>query len=471
MTNAKPITAVLIGAGFRGREVYGSYALKNPEKLKFIAVADPDEARRRLFQKAHGIPDHQAFTSWEELFTPNQGKLADAAFICTQDNLHFQPAMAAMNLSYNLVLEKPISPSLKECREIAQVALEKKLIVQICHVLRFTKFWRKVKELVQSGSIGDIVHYDHSENVSYWHFGHSYVRGHYKNKAHSSPLILAKSCHDLDLMYWVLGQRPLTVQSTGELTFYRPENAPPRSPDRCTQGCPEEARCPWNAPRLYLTGEPLLRIGLHAPDRLTRWGAASVINNRNLMRLLSKVYRPLEGYLNWNQFPTTVITSDLTPEGKLKALQEGPFGKCIFKCGNDVMDHQITTYTFPRGVTGTLTLHGVSDLEGRELRIFGTKGSIRGYFRYNAEKITVTDFRYSKCKVVHRGGLTLGGHGGGDYGLLDSFVRVMKNEISPHDAGADAENALEAHYMAFAAEDARVSHKKLELENYRLEQL
>lgn len=465
--NNSPVTAVLIGAGLRGHEVYGKYAEKNPDKLKFIAIADPDPARRAMFQKSHGIPDSLAFESWERLFDSRNGRLADAAFICTQDNLHYHPAMKALEAGYELVLEKPISPSLEECRHLATTARKSNRIVQVCHVLRFTNFWRKVKELVDSGSIGRIIHYDHSENVSYWHFGHSYVRGHYKNKETSSPFILAKSCHDLDLMYWILGEKPLSVQSAGDLTFYRPENAPKGAPERCTDGCPEAEACPWYAPRLYVTAEPLLRIALHAPSRPARAAAYFALNHRGLLQFLSRFSSRLKSVVHWDQFPATVITSDLSTEGKMKALREGPFGKCVFKSGNDVMDHQITTYTFPGGVTGTLTLHGVSDLEGRELRIFGTKGTIRGYFRYNGEEITVTDFRYSRARRVYKAGLSMGGHGGGDFGLMDSFVRVMKGQLNPERAGADVENALEAHYMAFAAEDARMQNRNISLNDYR----
>ncbi len=184
-------------------------------------------------------------------------KLADAAFICTPDLLHYEPAIRALELDYDLVLEKPISPVLDQCREITRFAQERHRLVQVCHVLHFTDFWKKIKEVLDSGRIGKIIHYDHSENVSFWHMSHSYVRGWYRIKEDSSPMILAKCCHDLDLMTWILGQKPLSVQSSGSLTCYRPENAPPGVPERCTDGCPIEKECPWFAPRLYCTGDPL----------------------------------------------------------------------------------------------------------------------------------------------------------------------------------------------------------------------
>ncbi len=464
-----PVTAVMIGAGLRGREVYGRYAEKYPDRLKFVAVAEPDPVRRKLFQQAHRIPGEMAFSSWDLLLDKTRGKPAAAAFICTQDNMHYQPAVEALKSGYDLVLEKPISPDLEECCQIAGLSRRTGRLVQVCHVLRFTAFWQKVKEIVDSGRIGGIVHYDHSENVSSWHFGHSYVRGQYKNRAVSSPLILAKACHDLDLMFWIIGRQALSVQSAGELTFYRPENAPAGTPDRCTDGCPAAEACPWYAPRLYVAADPLLRIGLYAPSRSVRLLAHFALNHRKFVKFLSLFDRRLNTFLNWDRFPATVITADLSPEGKLKALREGPYGQCIFKCGNDVVDHQVATFTFPGGVTGTLTLHGVSDLEGRELRIFGTKGTVRGYFRYNGEQLTVTDFRHSKTEIVHQAGLSLDGHGGGDFGLMDSFVQTMRGKSPPAGSAAtEAAGALESHYMAFAAEEARINHQEVDMNVYRI---
>ncbi|MCP4762069.1 MAG: Gfo/Idh/MocA family oxidoreductase, partial [archaeon] len=172
-----PVTAVMNGAGARGREIYGKYALKTPDRLKFIAIADPDVARRKLFQEEHDIEDHMAYDSWDKMMNESIGKIAEAAFICTQDQMHYEPAVRALELGYNVILEKPISPSIDECQKLERLAKEKGSTVQVCHVLRFTDFWLKIKEIVDSGKIGKIIHYDHSENVAYWHYGHSYTRG------------------------------------------------------------------------------------------------------------------------------------------------------------------------------------------------------------------------------------------------------------------------------------------------------
>ncbi|MBD3353175.1 MAG: hypothetical protein GF364_16965, partial [Candidatus Lokiarchaeota archaeon] len=372
--NVKPITAIVLGAGSRGREAYGVYAEQNPDCINMIAVAEPDDIKRKLFQKSHNISDELAFETWEELL--EQGKIADVAFITMGDHMHYKPAMKAMDLGYDLLLEKPIAPTLKECQNLEKKAIEKNCLVQIGHVLRFAPFWKKVKTIIESGRIGDVIHYEHSENVSYWHFGHSFVRGLYKNRETSNPIILAKCCHDLDLMTWYLG-KPFEVKSTGSLSFYRPESAPKDSPKRCTDGCPHAETCPWYAPRFYMTGEEMLRIGTETHSRLIRLGTKILMNNRWLGKIIRLFVPAAKTLVNWDRWPVTQMTSDTSPTGKMKALKEGPFGLCIFKCGNDVVDHQVSTFEFDNGVTGVLIMHGMAEHEGRELRIFGTKGTLR----------------------------------------------------------------------------------------------
>lgn len=465
-TNKKTVTAVVMGAGSRGREAYGAYGEKYPERINFIAVAEPDEKKRKRFQEAHDIPDDMAYDDWKVLL--GQGKIGDVAFVTMPDHMHYEPAMRALELGYDLLLEKPIAPKLYECQALQQKAEEKGALVQVGHVLRFSHFWKKVKEIIDSGRIGDIVHYEHSENVSYWHFGHSFVRGAYNRRDESNPLILAKSCHDLDLMTWMLG-KPLDVKSTGDLSFYRPENAPEGSPKRCTDGCPYSKECPWYAPRLYMDAEPLLRIGTETDSFWARIGAKIAMKYKGIFKFLGHFIPRANTIWNWDQFPVTAITSDLTPEGKMKALREGPFGLCIYKCGNDVVDHQISTFEFPKGVTGTLIVHGLSEHEGRELRVFGTKGTIRGYFRTYGEKLEVTDFRYRNTEVVYKSGISLeSAHGGSDFLLMDAFTSVLLDEKSAEDAGLTTiSSAMESHYMGFAADKARIDHSTVEMGDFR----
>ncbi|MHA1746902.1 MAG: Gfo/Idh/MocA family protein [Promethearchaeota archaeon] len=462
-----PITAVMIGAGNRGFDAYGTYATKHPNRIKMIAVAEPNKERRLQFQNAHHISDSQAFTSWEKVLNSQMGKIADLVFICVQDSLHFQPAKIAIEMGYSILLEKPISPNLDECRELVQLSQKNKTLIQVGHVLRYTRFWKTIKDVIDSGKIGKIIHYDHSENVSYWHFGHSYVRGNWKNKDTASPVILAKSCHDLDLMTWLMDEKPLNVQASGELTHFCSENAPPDAADRCTDGCPHASTCYWYAPRLYLYGEPIIRETLAGKNRWLKFLVKLVLNHRPFMLKVAKIIPRLKQYLEWKNWPSSVITTDLSQEGIMKALREGPYGRCIYKTRNDVVDHHIATFQFPSGATGTFTVHGLSDLEGREIRIFGSKGSIRGIFRFNNEEVVVTNFGL-KPEIVHQSGLDLSGHGGGDYGMMDAFTSILLQEQTPEEAGyADIATAMESHYMAFAAEDARLSHATVDLDSYR----
>jgi predicted dehydrogenase len=458
---------VLFGAGLRGHDVYGAYALRHPERLRFVAVADPSEARRLRFCRRHGIPPSQAFAAAEDLLA--RGRLAEASFVCTPDAGHFAPALTALRLGYHLLLEKPMSPRLGECRTLAGFPLAEDQRAQVAHVLRYTNFWRTLRETVAGGAIGRVVHFDLTESVSTWHFAHSYVRGAYGLEGRSSPLILAKTCHDLDLIAWILGERALSVESTGSLLYYRPGNAPPGAPERCTDGCPVEASCPWFAPRLYLRAEPILRTVLHSRSadlRLLLVGLGLVAPR--LMGILGHVFRPLAQLANWTGFPSSSITEDLSPQGKLSALREGPYGRCVYRCGNDVVDHQVATFQFPSGATATLTVHGFSEFEGREVRLFGSRGALRGLFRLQGEELTLTDHRNLHTRILHRSGVNAEGHGGGDWALLDAFTGALRPRLNTSQEGLSGPaEALESHLMAFAAEESRRSGASVSLAAWR----
>jgi predicted dehydrogenase len=463
---SSPVSAVLCGAGVRGHFVYGAYALRHPRRLRFVAVAEPDGARRRRFQRAHAIPDSLAFARWEDLLAVR--RRAQAAFVCGPDTAHAAPALRALESGYDLLLEKPMSPLPEECCALAAFPLAEGQRAQVAHVLRYTDFWRRVKETVAAGRIGRVVHFELSENVSTWHFGHSYVRGAYGVERLSSPLILAKCCHDLDLVGWILGEQARSVQSTAGLLHYRPENAPPGAPERCTDGCPAQDACPWFAPRLYLRGEPILRTlgrarspGLRGLVRLGRALPGP-------FRLLGAAFPALRLLSDWDEFPSTALGVDLSREGKLRALREGPFGRCVYRCGNDVPDHQQVLLDFPSGATASLTVHGLSEFEGRELRVFGTRGVLRGVFRLQEEELCLTDHRRLATERLHRSGAVLG-HGGGDAGLLDAFTAAPSGGAGAARRGelSGPAEALESHLLAFAAEASRRRGAAVRMEEYR----
>lgn len=464
----KPLDAVLIGAGARGWHTYGRWALKNKDRIKFIAVAEPREARRQGFAKEWDISKKRQFTSWKDLLNEAIGKIADACVICTQDKMHTEPALKALQLGYHVLLEKPMATTKQECIELVKQAEKVGRQLRICHVARYTTMFSTIKHAINEGLIGDIINIIHSENVAYWHFPHGYVRGNWRKATDSSPVIIAKTCHDLDLLYWLVESPTKSVQSFGELSFYRTENAPKGAPDRCLDGCPVAETCPWYAPRLYIEAEPLIRITQRSKKWRLRFAGKLLLNHRKFVKFLSIFIKPLRNFLNWQYWPATVISDDLSVEGKIQALKSGPWGRCVFHCDNDVPDHQTVNIQFKNNVTATMTMHGHSYLDGRWIRISGTKGSLLGEFTYAGEKITYYDHRYVHEKVLWENDITFGAHSDGDSGLMESFVNSLLNEGSEReDPLTSARASLESHLMGFAAEKSRLEHNVIDMDDFR----
>ena len=460
------IKAVLIGAGSRGQEAYGKWAKNNKDKLQFVAVAEPHKPRRDSFAKEWNVDQKNQFDTWEELLNEKVGQIADCCLVCTPDQLHTAPAIKALRLGYHVLLEKPMAPTEVECKELIKVAKETRRQLRICHVLRYTEFFSRVKTAIEEGLIGDIISIQHSENVAYWHFGHSYVRGMYRRASESTPVILAKSCHDLDLIFYMVNSPTKTVHSFGELSHYRAENAPEGAPKRCTDGCPIEKECPWFAPRLYMRAEPLARISLRSKNLILRLLGKLNLNHPKFIKFLSYLIKPLSSLVNWNHWPATAITDELSPEGKMKALQEGPYGRCIYYCDNDVPDHQVVNLLFENGVTATLTMHGHSYLDGRWVRIDGTKGTLKGHFTYGGEELVYYDHRYVEEKVLWERGITFSAHGYGDERLMESFVHSLQTGEST-DTLTSAQASLESHLMGFAAEKSRLENRVINMDEMR----
>ena len=464
----RPITAIVLGAGSRGRDAYGAYAATNSEKLQIVGVAEPIAERRQRFIEIHGISGDRSFDSWEKIL--QQPKFADAAIVTTQDEMHTQPALLAMEKGYDVLLEKPMSNKLDECVQLVKKSEELERHLQICHVLRYTKFYSTVYDVIQSGKIGNLINIECKENVSYWHFAHSYVRGIWRNSKETSPLILAKCCHDLDLLYWMAGVLPTKISAMGNLLHYRAENAPPGAPKRCLDGCPHAETCIHNAPFLYIDVVPLLRIGVDSDWRLAKFFAGLALNHKTCFKIFSKMIPPLKQIGEWKEWPVSVITDDLSYEGKMKALQEGPWGRCVYFCDNDQPDHMVVSIEFENGVTASLTVHGHSPQEGRSIRVDGTKGTLIGDFLFSGEKLWLYDKLSGKKELVHKARLFEEGvaaHGGGDWKLVDAFVQLLSNQIAAPLTGARA--SLESHIMAFAAEKSRLEGSIIDMAKYRKE--
>ncbi|MBO9605777.1 MAG: Gfo/Idh/MocA family oxidoreductase [Paenibacillaceae bacterium] len=414
-----PITAVLIGAGQRGMDAYGAYALEYPDEIRFVAVADANPARRDEFREAHGVAAEHCYAGWEQLL--EGPRLADAILICTQDRMHYEPAIKAFEKGYHVLLEKPMSIDPLECIAMGEVAAKHNRVFAICHVLRYTKFFSEIKRLVSEGVVGRLVTLQQTENVSPGHQAHSFVRGNWRNSQTSSPMILAKSCHDMDIMLWLVGADCTKVSSFGSLTHFRQENAPEGAPERCLDGCPATDTCLYYAPRAYLERKDW--VG----DVLRR-----------------------------------VVSGDTSDEGVIRALREGPYGRCVYRCDNNVVDHQVVNLEFANEVTATFTMTAFTRNGGREVRLMGTKGELRACSVKN--EIEISDFATGKTTVVPIDA-PQAGHGGGDSGIMRDFIRIVRSE--GREAGRTGANiSVQSHLMAFAAEKSRVEQSTILLSDY-----
>ena len=451
----KPIEAILIGAGLRGADAYAPYALQHPDQIRFVAVAEPDPERRERFALEHKIAPENQFESWEPLLERPQ--MGEAALVCTQDWQHTAPALAGMRQGYHVLLEKPMATRAEECRQLVRTSEETGRQLHICHVLRYTRHFIKMREILQSGVLGEIIDVDHRENVSWWHMAHSFVRGNWRNSHESSPMILAKCCHDLDILPWVLDQHCVTLTSHGELTHYRPDKAPEGAPQRCTDGCPAAQTCPYYAPLIYLEMTPFWRSFADTAHGLERWAAQMRIGSPGFLRLASRVYAPLKQVVDYRGWPLTALTNDPTPENIHRALENGPYGRCVYHCDNDVVDHQVVAMQFSAGATVTLTMHGHSHMEHRSTRIEGSRGRMLAMFGSGGSWIMVEDHRSDHREEYDTSATTASGHGGGDEGIMAAFVESVRSDGSQ--ARTTARQALESHLLAFAAERSRLESR------------
>ena len=432
---SRPLELVLIGAGNRGTRAYASYALEHPDQLRFVGVAEPDPIRRQRFADEHDLDDTQCFTSWQELVA--RGQLGDAAIVTTQDQMHVEPAVAALEAGYHVLLEKPMAHTLAGCVELIQAAERTGRILQICHVLRYSPFWRTLHNVLSSGRLGDIITVEHRENVAYWHMAHSFVRGNWRNEALSSPMLLAKCCHDLDILTWNLPSPVQRLSSVGSLLHYRADQVGPEIPARCTDGCPIERECAFSAIGIYLDLRPFPYLAAEAQ-------AGTVDLNE------PKIW------------PFTVLSPDVSYAGRRQAIETGPYGRCVYRCDNDVVDHQIVTMELEAGTSVVMVMHGHSNEEHRSMRYDGTRATLRARFGRHSE-ITIHDHATGTEEIVPVEQKT-SGHGGGDHNLVADFLAAVRGEIPPL---TSARASLESHLLAFAAEEARLQHSVINMADFR----
>ena len=411
-------TVVIAGAGGRGRLTYAPYSKKFPEQMKLVAAADRIPARLEEMRREYGLAEEHCFSTVEEMFA--QPRLADMAFICTQDAEHVRHACLALAKGYDLLLEKPVSADGGECRRLLQKAEELGRNVTVCHVLRYAPFYQKLKELLEEGTLGRVISIQASENVGYWHQAHSFVRGNWRRSGDTSPMILAKCCHDMDLLVWLTGSRCRRLSSVGSLSWFREENAPEGAPNHCMEGCPVKAECPFDAEKIYVTD-------------------------------------PVTGYdTNGAGWLQKAVMEQPTREGLLDTLHTSPYGRCVFRCDNDVVDHQSVTMEMENGVTVSFHMCGLNRDNHRTIHVMGTRGDITG----NLEEETLVLHRFGgEVETFHMDVKeTISGHGGGDYRMLhDMFLARSQGSGTL----TSLRQSLESHYMALAAEQSRLAGGRL----------
>ena len=422
-----PVKVIIAGCGGRGRG-YATYAKDFPEKMQIVGIAEPQAFYRKQMRDQYGIDEANIFSDWKDLAA--REKFAQAVIIGTQDAMHVEPAVAFSAKGYHILLEKPMAPSPDGCRTIAAAIRDSGVMFGVCHVLRYTTYTKKLKELLTTGTIGDIISIQHLEPVGYWHQAHSFVRGAWRNEAESSFMLLAKSCHDIDWLAHIADSPCDKVTSYGSLKHFRRECQPAGAADRCVD-CPAAVadQCPYHAVRFY---------------------------NQRLEQVYTDHPGDEKSHLGW---PVTVVTPDLgngldTDRAALLAdLKTGPYGRCVYACDNDVVDHQVVNLLYTNGITATFTMTAFTDMAGRATRIFGTHGSLEG----DSEKIIHRDFLTNSETVIDTATADtsiLGGHGGGDLGLMEAFIgAVASNDPSKILSGID--ESLDTHLTVFAAEQAR----------------
>ena len=418
----KQVTVALAGLGSRGKDTYAPAAKLFPDRMKIVAIADIDPAKVKEVADDYDVPDESCFTSAEEMIS--QPKLADVMFITTQDQQHVGQAIKAMEKGYDLLMEKPISPDLNECREIIRIAKKLNRTVVICHVLRYTPFYQEVKRILKSGKIGDVVSVMGIENVGYWHQAHSFVRGNWRNSNTTSPMILQKCCHDLDLLLWLTGKTCKSVTSFGNTYLFKEENAPEGAALRCTGGCKAKGNCPFDAEKIYLTDK---KTGI------------------------------LEGNTGW---PLDVLALHPDENSIRKAIEEGPYGRCVYYCDNNVVDHQVVNMEMTDGSTISFTMCGFTEDNSRYTKFMGTKGQIIADM--GANLIKVTPFGKEEEVIdVSKLAEDFSGHAGGDHRLVSAFLNLVSGECEADDTITSVECSVESHYIALAAEKSRVNGGKV----------
>lgn len=421
------ITVAIAGLGSRGKDAYGQALTQMKDRARVVAVADPDPAKVREVAGMFDLKPEQCFGSVEEML--ERPRLADAMLICTQDRQHVPNAIPALRKGYHVMLEKPIAPDLDQCRALLAVSRETGRKVVVCHVLRYAPFYRKIKEILDSGILGALTSIMGIENVCYWHQAHSFVRGNWRSAEETSPMFLAKCCHDMDLMVWLTGRKCVRLSSFGSLSHFKSENAPEGAAKRCLDGCQARERCPYDAEKIYITNE-----------------ATGVARGRT----------------GW---PCDILALHPSEKTIRQAIETGPYGRCVYFCDNDVVDHQVVNLEMEGGLTVSFTMSAFTAGGGRYTNFMGTHGNMIADMAKNTVTVTpfggepqVFDFNLASERMS--------GHAGGDSVLLSEFLDYVQGAEAPGITSLEA--SMESHFIAMAAEESRIHRGRVvEMEDFR----
>ncbi len=429
----RKITVAVAGLGNRGNDIYAHYQLVAPDEMQVVAVADPIKGKREAAQRLYGVSSENCFETAEEML--EQPQLADVCVIATQDKQHVEHGVKAIQKGYHLICEKPISPSIEECLRLQNTAHEHHRVVAVGHVLRYTPFYSKIKEVIEAGVIGNVVTVQAMEHVTYWHQAHSYVRGNWRRSEETSPMLFAKCCHDLDIFVWLIGKKCKRVSSYGDLYLFKPEMAPEGASVRCLD-CPVKDTCPYDAEKIYVTSE------------LT--GIRKVIRENRTQNAA---------------WPVCILSpNDLSEEAIYRELREGPYGRCVYHCDNNVVDHQVVNMEFEDHVTVNFMMTAFTSKGGRTIHVCGTKGDIVGNLSDN--KVTVT--RHGEAsEVIDVAHGDMSGHAGGDNRLIHDFLSALSEEEGEENLKTNIDVSVQSHLIAAAAEYSRIHQgASVDIQNY-----
>lgn len=454
------VSILVVGCGNRG-EVYASYALKHSDRAKVVAIAEPRIHLRKKIIEIHQIADDRnIFNDWKDVIKLNE-RIANCAIIALPDKLHKEATVNFIKKGYHILLEKPMATLLDDCFQITFTSrLYPSQINAVCHVLRYLGPCIKIKQIIDSGQIGDIVNINHTEPVGFYHFAHSFVRGNWNNQSNSSFSLLAKCCHDIDLIiYWMEGKKCTHVQSFGSLNHFKSSNAPENSAELCMK-CPVESECCYSAKKIYLSRDP------------SKWPSKVVLSSeiQNIVENESDIE---------DLFLKKSSDEKLDLLKKCLSHEKTQYGRCVYKMtNNDVCDNQIVNLQFDDGSTATMTMIAFTkDVCTRKTKIYGTKGMLEWDDAVKLNQVIYTNFLNNTTELIDcrnelfcdlidsNENIKLDGHGGSDYFLMNSFIEAcIKNDKSLVLTNFD--DSFKSHLIVFAAEYSRICNRVINIDEF-----